>query len=176
MTQIWPKRCCCLVKNELKYAGPFGLAALLCGTVFINRLNREKALDTMNKTVGDILERNVSYNNILYTLSILGSIYLYVRQCRTDGVKLKIICSDQCCHDCRKYCFSYLYCTIRLKFGSTYLFPVDLMTTVYVLPSLYVWFPEKAIFSHAIKLVFTLALEELISKKRYLWKLNKSSC
>ena len=62
MTQIWPKRCCCLVKNELKYAGPFGLAAVLCGTVFINRLNREKALDTMKKTVGDILNRNVSCN------------------------------------------------------------------------------------------------------------------
>ncbi|XP_053380580.1 1-acyl-sn-glycerol-3-phosphate acyltransferase alpha-like isoform X1 [Mercenaria mercenaria] len=59
MTQIWPSRCCCLVKNELKYAGPFGLAALLCGTVFIDRLNKEKALDTMKKTVGDIKSRNV---------------------------------------------------------------------------------------------------------------------
>lgn len=61
MTQVWPKRCCCLVKNELKWAGPFGIAALLCGTVFIDRLNREKALDTMKKTAGTILSRNVSF-------------------------------------------------------------------------------------------------------------------
>lgn len=59
MTQIFPSRCCCLVKKELMWAGPFGLAAYFCGTVFIDRLNREKAVDTMKNTAGIILKRNV---------------------------------------------------------------------------------------------------------------------
>jgi hypothetical protein len=46
------------------------------------------------------------------------------------------------------------------------------VTTVYVSPFSSFGFPEKAIFSHAIKLVFGEALEE-VSKYRYQWKLNK---
>lgn len=60
MTQIWPDRCCVLVKNELKWAGQFGIAAQLCGNVFVDRLNREKALDTMQKAATEIQKRNVS--------------------------------------------------------------------------------------------------------------------
>jgi len=60
MSAIWPDRCCTLVKNDLKWAGPFGGAALLCGTVFIDRLNHEKALDTLKQTAGVIIKRNVS--------------------------------------------------------------------------------------------------------------------
>ena len=61
MMKIWPSRCVSLVKNELKFAGPFGLAALLCGTVFVDRLNQEKALQTMKNTAKTIIERNVSF-------------------------------------------------------------------------------------------------------------------
>lgn len=60
MFVIWPSRGCALIKKDLKYAGPFGLAATLCGAVFIDRLNREKALATMQNTAKVILERNVS--------------------------------------------------------------------------------------------------------------------
>ena len=60
MFDIWPKRCCCLIKKELKYAGPFGLAAILCGSVFIDRLNTKKALDTMKAAMKEIKEKKVS--------------------------------------------------------------------------------------------------------------------
>lgn len=55
-----PKRGCALIKKDLKYAGPFGLAGILCGSVFIDRLNHEKALDTMQKTAKILHDRNVS--------------------------------------------------------------------------------------------------------------------
>jgi len=57
---IWPKRGCALIKKDLKYAGPFGLAGILAGAVFIDRLNHEKALETMQKTANILHERNVS--------------------------------------------------------------------------------------------------------------------
>ena len=60
MTAVWPKRCVSLVKNELKFAGPFGIAAMLCGTVFVDRLNHEKALQTLKDTAQTIVDRNVS--------------------------------------------------------------------------------------------------------------------
>lgn len=60
MMEIWPDRCTSLAKKELKYAGPFGLAAWLAGTVFVDRLNRERAKDTMDKTVKLLKEKNVS--------------------------------------------------------------------------------------------------------------------
>ncbi|KAL4219089.1 1-acyl-sn-glycerol-3-phosphate acyltransferase alpha [Mactra antiquata] len=59
MCQVWPDRCVSLVKNELKWAGQFGVAAQLCGTVFVDRLNREKALSTMQKAASEIKKRNV---------------------------------------------------------------------------------------------------------------------
>lgn len=62
MFSIWPNRGCALMKKDLKYAGPFGLAAMLCGSVFIDRLNHEKALITMQNTSKTINERNVSGN------------------------------------------------------------------------------------------------------------------
>ena len=68
MFDIWPKRCCCLIKKELKYAGPFGLAAILCGSVFIDRLNTKKALDTMKAAMKEIKEKKVSF----YLFSYLG--------------------------------------------------------------------------------------------------------
>ena len=68
MASVWPERCACLVKKELMYAGPFGLAALLCGSVFIDRYNSEKAVDTMKKHVEKINNKNVSPGSILAKL------------------------------------------------------------------------------------------------------------
>lgn len=59
MMEIWPENCSSLAKKELLYVGPFGLAAWLCGTVFIDRLNHEKALDTIKSTAALIKEQNL---------------------------------------------------------------------------------------------------------------------
>ena len=42
------------------YAGPFGLAAILSGTVFIDRINTKSALDTMKSTVKRVKDERVS--------------------------------------------------------------------------------------------------------------------
>lgn len=48
---LWPKNAVCLAKREiLWFSGTFGLGAWLCGTIWIDRLNREKALKTMEIT------------------------------------------------------------------------------------------------------------------------------
>jgi len=57
MMQVWPERCVPMVKEELKYYGPFGIAAILTGTVFIDRFNKDKAIETCNKTI-DHLKKN----------------------------------------------------------------------------------------------------------------------
>jgi len=48
MMDILPDRCSVLAKRELLYFGPFGFAAWLSGLVFVDRLNREKARNTMD--------------------------------------------------------------------------------------------------------------------------------
>lgn len=60
MFEIFPERGCTLIKRELMYAGPFGLAAALCGSVFIDRYNPSKAVETMKLTVEKIHSQNVS--------------------------------------------------------------------------------------------------------------------
>ena len=60
MFQIWPARCAALIKKELMYAGSFGLAAVLCGSVFIDRINTKSALDTMKTTMKNVKEKRVS--------------------------------------------------------------------------------------------------------------------
>lgn len=59
MFAIWPERCAALIKKELMYAGPFGLAAVLCGSVFIDRINTKKALDTMKTAVKQIKDKRL---------------------------------------------------------------------------------------------------------------------
>ena len=69
MFEIWPERCCALIKKELKYTGPFGLAAVMCNSVFIDRLNTKKALDTMKATLKEIKEKKVSSFVNCYTIA-----------------------------------------------------------------------------------------------------------
>ncbi|XP_048245473.1 1-acyl-sn-glycerol-3-phosphate acyltransferase alpha-like [Haliotis rufescens] len=58
MAVIKPPNCTCLAKKEIKYAaGPFGLAIWLSGGIFIDRLDKEKAMSTMAKTA-DIINRD----------------------------------------------------------------------------------------------------------------------
>lgn len=57
MFDIWPimDKCTVVAKKELFYAWPFGLAAWLCGLIFINRVNSGKAREAMN-TAGEIVK------------------------------------------------------------------------------------------------------------------------
>ena len=60
MMEIWPDRCTSLAKKELLYAGTFGFAAWLCDTIFIDRINHEKAVQTVARTADIIKKKNVS--------------------------------------------------------------------------------------------------------------------
>nr|CAD7407148.1 unnamed protein product [Timema poppensis] len=59
LAELWPRleRCFVISKKEVFYLWPFGLAAWLWGTVFIDRFNAEKALPTIN-SMGDIIREN----------------------------------------------------------------------------------------------------------------------
>lgn len=62
LAELWPviDNCTVIAKKEiLTYTGPFGLAAYMWGTIFIDRKKRETALDALNSTV-DIIKRNSS--------------------------------------------------------------------------------------------------------------------
>ncbi|EEB14300.1 1-acyl-sn-glycerol-3-phosphate acyltransferase alpha, putative [Pediculus humanus corporis] len=52
LAELWPimDHCTVISKKEIFYLGPFGLASYLWGTIFIDRLNPDKAKDTINKT------------------------------------------------------------------------------------------------------------------------------
>ncbi|XP_033643334.1 1-acyl-sn-glycerol-3-phosphate acyltransferase alpha-like [Asterias rubens] len=58
MMEFWPKRCTIMMKNSVKYAGPMGIAAILCGVIFVNRTNRDKAKEVLEKTVKTIKDQN----------------------------------------------------------------------------------------------------------------------
>jgi len=52
LAELWPVvgKCTVIAKKELFYLWPFGLAAWLWGTIFIDRLNNEQAQATINET------------------------------------------------------------------------------------------------------------------------------
>lgn len=58
LAEIWPvmERCTVISKKEIFYLWPFGLAAYLWGTIFIDRLNPDQARDTVNKT-GELIKK-----------------------------------------------------------------------------------------------------------------------
>lgn len=59
LAHLWPvmPRCTVISKKEIFYIWPFGLAAWLWGTIFIDRLNAEKAQGQINSTGRTIRER-----------------------------------------------------------------------------------------------------------------------
>ena len=66
MFAMWPENCVSIAKRELLYfSGTFGIGAWLCGTIFIDRLNPERARKTMEDTANKIKEQKVCYA-ILY--------------------------------------------------------------------------------------------------------------
>lgn len=63
MFQIWPvmEKCTVVGKKEIFYAWPFGLAAWLCGLIFIDRMNSEKARSVINTATDHIKDGKVIY-------------------------------------------------------------------------------------------------------------------
>lgn len=63
MFELWPvmKRCTVVAKKELLYAGPFGLAAWLCGLVFIDRLNADSSRQAINNSIKQLREEEVTF-------------------------------------------------------------------------------------------------------------------
>jgi lysophosphatidate acyltransferase len=54
------ERCTVISKKQIFYFWPFGLASWLWGTIFIDRLNGEKAQQTINKTGETIRDKKVN--------------------------------------------------------------------------------------------------------------------
>ncbi|OXU25070.1 hypothetical protein TSAR_000908 [Trichomalopsis sarcophagae] len=61
MFDLWPvmDKCTVVAKKEIFYAWPFGLAAWLCGLIFIDRMNSEKARSTINTAVEYLKENKI---------------------------------------------------------------------------------------------------------------------
>ncbi|CAK9812885.1 1-acyl-sn-glycerol-3-phosphate acyltransferase alpha [Anthophora quadrimaculata] len=61
MFQIWPvmEKCTVVGKKEIFYAWPFGLAAWLCGLIFIDRMNSEKARAVINTATNHIKDKKI---------------------------------------------------------------------------------------------------------------------
>lgn len=61
MFDIWPvmNKCTVVAKRELFYAWPFGLAAWLCGLIFINRMQSDRARDHLNKASTNIKNKKI---------------------------------------------------------------------------------------------------------------------
>lgn len=68
MFDIWPvmDKCTVVAKKELFYAWPFGLAAWLCGLIFIDRMNSEKARNVLNEATEYIKRKKVMYFLLYY--------------------------------------------------------------------------------------------------------------
>ena len=91
MMEMWPSRCVALAKRSLQYMLPFGLAATLTGTVFVDRGNRERALGTMGDTAVTIRQNKVSYCILSY---IINTAKLSVGQ-NCAGKEKEVVASRQ---------------------------------------------------------------------------------
>lgn len=62
MFDIWRlmDKCTVIAKKSILYSGPFGLAAYLCGLIFIPRVQSDKAKIIMNMAVEKIKPDKVS--------------------------------------------------------------------------------------------------------------------
>lgn len=61
MFDLWPvmNKCTVVSKRELFFAWPFGLAAWLCGLIFINRMQSDRAREQLCKASSDIKNKKV---------------------------------------------------------------------------------------------------------------------
>lgn len=71
MFDLWPvmDKCTVVAKKEILYAWPFGLAAWLCGLIFIDRMNSEKARSVINTAVEYLKENKVISDVVKYRIT-----------------------------------------------------------------------------------------------------------
>jgi 1-acyl-sn-glycerol-3-phosphate acyltransferase len=68
------ERCTVISKKEVLYFGTFGLASWLWGTIFIDRVKKEEAQQTVNSTAKIIQERKA--NNHAFIIYIFSKCFL----------------------------------------------------------------------------------------------------
>lgn len=61
MFHLWPvmEKCTVVAKKEIFYAWPVGLGAWLCGLIYIDRMNSEKARSALNAATKEIADKKV---------------------------------------------------------------------------------------------------------------------
>lgn len=61
MFDIWPvmNKCTVVAKRELFFAWPFGLAAWLCGLIFINRMQSDRAREHLNEASTNLKNKKI---------------------------------------------------------------------------------------------------------------------
>ncbi|KAL8566614.1 hypothetical protein ACOMHN_049755 [Nucella lapillus] len=59
MMAVWPTRCTALAKRSLQYMAPFGVAATLTGTAFVDRGNTGRAVGTIDSVAADVRQKNI---------------------------------------------------------------------------------------------------------------------
>ncbi|CAL1676801.1 unnamed protein product [Lasius platythorax] len=61
MFDLWPvmDKCTVVAKKEIFYAWPVGLGAWLCGLIFIDRMNSEKARSVLNTATQEIRDKKI---------------------------------------------------------------------------------------------------------------------
>lgn len=59
MGKLWPDRCTCMMKKSLMYVPGFNLACILSNTIFVDRFNKDKAVEALNKATDTILNKNL---------------------------------------------------------------------------------------------------------------------
>lgn len=80
MFDLWPvmDKCTIVAKKELFYAWPFGLGAWLCGLIFIDRMNSEKARSVLNVAAEQLKKEKVippfSFSSLFYLFYIFYSL------------------------------------------------------------------------------------------------------
>lgn len=101
MFDIWHvmDKCTVVAKKELFYAWPFGLAAWLCGLIFIDRMNSDKARAVINKATLHIKEKKVSNLHLQY-------LKFYAFERFQDNILAFLFCIHYDSHNCVQLCMT----------------------------------------------------------------------
>lgn len=86
MFDLWPvmDKCTVVAKKEIFYAWPVGLGAWLCGLIFIDRMNSEKARSVLNTATQEIRDKKVkscAWIALIITISFLLLLMLRRSNC-----------------------------------------------------------------------------------------------
>lgn len=88
MFDLWPvmDKCTVVAKKEIFYAWPVGLAAWLCGLIFIDRMNSEKARSALNTATKEITNKKVKEGRAWIVLIIIRFLFAFHR----DASQIKL--------------------------------------------------------------------------------------